>query len=262
MTAFVADFHYSFNMKPKQEEMDAIVRQMFQAIQTQAHLDSTLLVLAGDHGMNEGGNHGGSAPGETSPALVFISPKLKAITSGSPCPTSPSQDFDYYDKVEQSDLAATLAGLLGFPVPLNNLGIVLPQILHMWPKEEDRVQLLLRNALQILDIVRAKYSHPIFHGSLDEIDCQGSLSDELELACLWKEASQALNVDHAQSEPLAASAALLKVSLPNFFSGIGALMVNVVLQTCARDLEHHSEQLQDRVPYSGYRRGVGGGLPV
>ncbi|KAL1304381.1 hypothetical protein AAFC00_003382 [Neodothiora populina] len=68
------------HMLPKQEEMDGIVYDIYEAIDTLPHLDNTLLVLAGDHGMNAGGNHGGSAAGETSPALVFISPKLRQIT--------------------------------------------------------------------------------------------------------------------------------------------------------------------------------------
>ena len=119
-------------MLPKQIEMDGIVKDIYEAIQNEAHLESTLFVLCGDHGMNDGGNHGGSAPGETSPALVFMSPKLKTITNGTKCPTIPTQDFDYYTKIEQSDIAPTLAGLLGFPVPLNNLGVFIPEFLSFW----------------------------------------------------------------------------------------------------------------------------------
>ena len=121
-------------MKPKQAEMDEIVRIIYDAMRTKDHLLSTLLILCGDHGMNDGGNHGGAGEGETSPALVFVSPKMKAITDGAPCPASATTPggFDYYAKVEQSDIAPTLAGLLGFPVPLNNLGVFVPQMLRFW----------------------------------------------------------------------------------------------------------------------------------
>ena len=119
-------------MIPKQKEMDGVVKQIYEAMKKQPHLQSTLFVLCGDHGMNDGGNHGGSAPGETSPALVFISPKLFPISNALESPTHARQDFDYYDKVEQSDITPTLAGLLGFPVPLNNLGVFIPQFLKMW----------------------------------------------------------------------------------------------------------------------------------
>lgn len=121
-------------MIPKQIEMDGIVKQIYEAIESKPALKSTLLVLCGDHGMTDGGNHGGSAPGETSPALVFISPKMKQISNGLVAPTEPKDEFNYYTKIEQSDIAPTLAGLLGFPVPLNNLGVFIPKFLEFWPR--------------------------------------------------------------------------------------------------------------------------------
>lgn len=123
-------------MLPKQKEMDGMVKQIYEAIESKSHLGSTLLVLCGDHGMNDGGNHGGSAPGETSPALVFISPKLKTLYKGKESPTLPREEYDYYNKVEQSDIAPTLAALLGFPVPLNNLGVLIPELLKFWSRGE------------------------------------------------------------------------------------------------------------------------------
>jgi ethanolamine phosphate transferase 2 subunit G len=123
-------------MVPKQREMDGIVKQIYEALETKSYLKSTLLVLLGDHGMNDAGNHGGSAPGETSPALVFISPKLKTISAGFEAPAPFRDDFQYYSTVEQSDIAPTLAGLLGFPVPQNNLGAFIPKFLTFWPKSE------------------------------------------------------------------------------------------------------------------------------
>lgn len=121
-------------MIPKQSEMDGIVKQIYQAMVTNDHLNSTLLVLCGDHGMNDAGNHGGSAPGETSPALVFISPKLEQISQGLEAPAPFQDDFKYYSTVEQSDIAPTLAALLGFPVPRNNLGAFIPAFLPFWEK--------------------------------------------------------------------------------------------------------------------------------
>ena len=120
-------------MISKQAEMDGVIRKVYGAIEKENHLQSTLLVLAGDHGMNDAGNHGGSAKGETSPALLFLSPKLKLISNGNNCPLYlPDGGFDYYETIEQSDIAPTLAGLLGFPVPLNNLGVFITQFLLLW----------------------------------------------------------------------------------------------------------------------------------
>jgi ethanolaminephosphotransferase len=119
-------------MLPKQREMDTIVRQIYTAISTHPHLQNTLLVLAGDHGMNSAGNHGGSTAGETSPALVFMSPKLREISSGRPTALLPTEDFQFYETVEQSDVVPTLAGLMGVPVPRNNLGAFVVEFLPFW----------------------------------------------------------------------------------------------------------------------------------
>ena len=120
-------------MRPKQQEMDAVVQQIFEAMESSAHLSRTLFVLCGDHGMNDGGNHGGSSEGETSSALLFISPLFQSVSSGLPCPTEPTLEaFHYYTKVQQSDIAPSLAALLGLPIPLNSLGVTISGVLGLW----------------------------------------------------------------------------------------------------------------------------------
>ncbi|KAI9677584.1 MAG: major facilitator super transporter protein [Caeruleum heppii] len=180
----------SVNMIPKQEEMDAIVREIYEAIEQQPQLQSTLLVLCGDHGMNDAGNHGGSAPGETSPALVFLSPKLKEISKSTKCPIEAVDEFQYYDAVEQSDLVPTLAGLLDFPVPLNNLGVFIPSFLGFWPEKRDQVQLLRNNAEQILRIVKATFQS--FKDDEVSQACRSSSSDIEDLECQWTQARRLL----------------------------------------------------------------------
>lgn len=121
-------------MIPKQKEMDFIVKQIYSSMEKEAHLSSALLVLCGDHGMNDGGNHGGASAGETSPALTFISPKFQDMGLVKAPLKSSSGEFDFYDIIDQSDIAPTLGGLLGFPVPMNNLGVFIPQFLPLWKK--------------------------------------------------------------------------------------------------------------------------------
>jgi ethanolaminephosphotransferase len=123
-------------MVVKQREMDGIIRQIYTAMESEDHLRSTLFVFCGDHGMNDAGNHGASSPGETSPALVFMSPKLRDLKSNLPSPVPEVESFQYYSTVEQSDLAPTLAALLGFPVPKNNLGALIPEFLPFWPNSK------------------------------------------------------------------------------------------------------------------------------
>ncbi|KAI1766036.1 alkaline phosphatase-like protein [Hypoxylon sp. FL1150] len=177
------------NMIPKQQEMDGIVRTIYEAIATQPHLRSTLLVFCGDHGMNDAGNHGASSPGETSPALVFVSPKLKSISKSLKVPADFVEDFQYYSVVEQSDLAPTLAALLGFPIPRNNLGSFMLDFLPFWPEKHDKLQILVRNARQILEIVAATYSSSTSLGKQYSPDCTRPNSPAEELSCEWQQLS-------------------------------------------------------------------------
>ncbi|KAF4506391.1 hypothetical protein G6O67_006481 [Ophiocordyceps sinensis] len=176
----------SANMLPKQREMDGIVETIYKAMESKHHLQSTLFVLCGDHGMNDAGNHGASSPGETSPALVFLSPKLRAISQKLSAPTRPGDEFDYYTTVEQSDIAPTIATLLGLPISKNNIGAFIPDFLPFWPRFDHQVQILLRNAQQILDIVTATFGEELFdiHGTMDP--CVLEVTSTHELACGWR----------------------------------------------------------------------------
>jgi ethanolaminephosphotransferase len=192
------------NMIPKQHEMDEIVKTIFKAMEKNEHHAKTLLVLAGDHGMNAGGNHGGSGPGETEPALLFASPQLRKMRreSGRDCPTAPKPgtEFHYYTKVQQSDLIPTLAGLMGFPVSLNSLGVFIPDFVALWP-DEDSTRLLRQNARQILRIVEALHGTDTFQAAVSTYQsdlasyvgrnkpCESTDEGLERLACLWAVAS-------------------------------------------------------------------------
>ncbi|EGR48836.1 uncharacterized protein TRIREDRAFT_61486 [Trichoderma reesei QM6a] len=179
----------STHMPAKQREMDGIVHQLYEALETKSHLKSTLLVLCGDHGMNDAGNHGASSPGETSPALVFLAPKLKEISSGYAAPERPKNEYDYYSMVEQSDISPTLAALLGFPISKNNLGAFIPEFLPFWPSSSDKVQILIRNARQILNVVTAAFGGELFDAQATVDPCASRATDVEELACEWRRIS-------------------------------------------------------------------------
>ena len=174
------------NMPAKQREMDGIVQQIYHAMGTYGHLQSTLLVLLGDHGMNEGGNHGANSAGEVSTALTFISPRFKQSFEGRACPAGFSDDFKYYDLVDQSDVAPTLAALLGFPIPKNSLGTIIPKMLDMWTNKTDRFKLLYHNAEQIQKVARATY--PEAFDTIPDLSACGdkdNLAQAQKLACKW-----------------------------------------------------------------------------
>ena len=187
-------------MVPKQREMDDIVERIFQALETKEHLASTLLVVCGDHGMNDAGNHGASSPGETSPALLFMSPKLKSISPRYPAPATPKDQFEYYSKVEQSDIAPTIAALLGFPIPKNNLGAFIPEFLQFWPASNDKIQILIRNARQILNIVTAAFGSDLFDASSSVDPCSHGKTQLNELACEWQKINVRANSLKAVNE--------------------------------------------------------------
>lgn len=203
------------NMLPKQQEMDSIVRLIYEAMESSDHHANTLLILAGDHGMNAGGNHGGSGPGETEPALVLASPKFKSMkdVDHRDCPASPEEgtEFRYYDFIEQSDLVPTLAALMGMPVSRNSLGILARQVLGLWQPHQ-RCELLYQNAKQVLGIVHAAFGAATFQDQVasnqrteeisDFITCEGK-SEGLEgLACRWSQVEHLTGRAKTDSERL------------------------------------------------------------
>ncbi|PYH66052.1 mannose-ethanolamine phosphotransferase LAS21 [Aspergillus vadensis CBS 113365] len=173
-------------MTTKQQEMDSIVANIYTSMEQQQHLQSTLFVLCGDHGMNDAGNHGGSSVGETSPALLFISPKFQALDILRQSPTDSHSDFQYYRTVEQTDITPTLAGLLGLPIPLNSLGVFIPELLDLWETRSQRIDVLLSNSRQILRKMKETFPNHNFDISSVKFACDTGPLVGVDLAlCAW-----------------------------------------------------------------------------
>ena len=242
------------NMLPKQKEMDGIVNKIYSAMELNSHLDDALLILVGDHGMNSGGNHGGSAPGETEPALVFISPKFKDLEKPAyVAPTEPKEgtEFEFYRKVAQNDVVPTLSALLGIPIPRNNLGIILPEVLAFWKDKTSStglnaaIELLYRNALQMLGIIKAKYGDagawsydPRKDGSI-AMDCNGLEEGEKRLICQWILVRDAITRSKQPGELVATGLHLNEVSTPNRLK-VTCADQHSVSNSCSRHIEHNS----------------------
>ncbi|KAH9256981.1 hypothetical protein BASA81_004802 [Batrachochytrium salamandrivorans] len=110
--------------------LEALIREMPQ--------DALLLVI-GDHGMTEDGNHGGASLEERSTAIFAYSPGRQL---------DPTRRVDM---VQQVDLAATLALLLDFPIPFGNLGFFIPGLLgEHHGNEQELLEMARVNAQQIL----------------------------------------------------------------------------------------------------------------
>ncbi|CAD6242077.1 unnamed protein product [Miscanthus lutarioriparius] len=131
-------------MTQKMKEMDDVIRRVHTA-SLQDNLDRTLLVVVSDHGMTEGGNHGGSSYEETDSLALFIGHSVE------------SPYCSPYDQKEalQVDLAPTLALLLGVPIPKNNFGVVLPELLNSLT-DDQKLRMLELNSWQILRLLQAQ----------------------------------------------------------------------------------------------------------
>ncbi|GAA5889616.1 hypothetical protein JCM8208_001076 [Rhodotorula glutinis] len=109
-------------MAPKHVEMDNVVERIYRHLERRDEADGqrSLLVLVGDHGMTEGGNHGGSTEAETSAALVLAVPSLN-LEQHKP-QVSRASPYQHFEVVQQIDLVPTLSVLFDLGVPRNSIG--------------------------------------------------------------------------------------------------------------------------------------------
>ncbi|XP_069780362.1 GPI ethanolamine phosphate transferase 3 isoform X2 [Narcine bancroftii] len=126
-------------MAEKLKQMNQMLRTLIATLQ-----NDTLLVVMGDHGMTETGDHGGDSEGEVDAALFIYSP----------LPMFEMKTVEDPKVVSQIDLVPTLALLLGIPIPYSNIGMVIPDMFTSLPKLDDNqhlehVKALCINAIQV-----------------------------------------------------------------------------------------------------------------
>lgn len=159
----------SLHMPIKLKEMDDVLKMMYES--TLDDDDSTLVVIMGDHGMNEVGNHGGSSKGETSPGLALVSRLFQSIEPKQDPIQSELQedDYEYHALIDQIDLVPTLSALLNFPIPKNNVGIIIPHVLNCWASDKKKKKVLLENCEQLFALCKAQHiSELSFYSALIE----------------------------------------------------------------------------------------------
>ncbi|GAA6004814.1 hypothetical protein JCM11491_002242 [Sporobolomyces phaffii] len=115
-------------MRPKQQEMDRVFERFYKSMEERDARDGgkSLLVLIGDHGMTEGGNHGGSAESETSSALLLAAPSLNATLPSWSTGSMQASSYRYHEVVQQVDLVPTLSVLFDLGIPKNSMGRLIP----------------------------------------------------------------------------------------------------------------------------------------
>ncbi|RNA38083.1 phosphatidylinositol class O [Brachionus plicatilis] len=122
--------------------------------------NETLLVIVGDHGMTETGDHGGDSQLELETALIFYSKKKNFIKKSG------------IEETRQINLTPTLALLLGIPIPFSNLGIVIDSMF------DNRLDSVSANYDQMVKFIRTYESHERL---IDDIDGLKSAGDSEEL---------------------------------------------------------------------------------
>jgi ethanolaminephosphotransferase len=130
-------------------------------------------------------------------AVLFASPSFPA-EDGLKSPVEPQSDFHYYTMIQQSDLVPTISTLLGWPVPRNNIGVLLKSFLRLWNSmlflmillsldRTDQLAVIGNNIVQISKLV--KFSRPDIFDSEYMSDC----SDEGDIGCSWSRCKSSWN---------------------------------------------------------------------
>ncbi|GMM33973.1 mannose-ethanolamine phosphotransferase [Saccharomycopsis crataegensis] len=110
----------NFEMVNKQKQMNEEMTKLIDSID-----DDTLLVIMGDHGMDQTGNHGGDSKLELESTLFLYSkkPVFPEIENASSQDRYNLADLDSdFKTINQIDFVPSYSMLLGIPIPFNNLG--------------------------------------------------------------------------------------------------------------------------------------------
>uniref|UniRef100_A0A8C0ARR2 Phosphatidylinositol glycan anchor biosynthesis class O n=1 Tax=Buteo japonicus TaxID=224669 RepID=A0A8C0ARR2_9AVES len=137
--------------------------------------NDTLLLVAGDHGMTETGDHGGDSEKEVNAALFVYS---KTPLFGTSPPEEP-------EAVPQVNLVPTVALLLGVPIPYSNIGEVMAELFsgdgdavsaalqqlsvyHINAKQVDRFLHSYSLVAQDLPAEQLQHLQELFSGAMEE----------------------------------------------------------------------------------------------
>ncbi|CAD8055281.1 unnamed protein product [Paramecium sonneborni] len=112
---------------------DGIIAQIYEKMS-----NDTILLITGDHGMANDGNHGGNSTEETNTLLFAIKKQGKFYPKYMESIPQLKDNYQstlvnqsqYIRKISQIDLVPTLAILLGIPIPYSNLGYLINEFFN------------------------------------------------------------------------------------------------------------------------------------
>ncbi|XP_032109747.1 GPI ethanolamine phosphate transferase 2 isoform X5 [Cebus imitator] len=129
----------------KLSEMDSVLMKIHTALLSKEREMAlpNLLVLCGDHGMSETGSHGASSMEEVNTPLILISSAFQRKLG----------DIRHATRVQQTDVAATLAIALGLPIPKDSVGSLLFPVVEGKPMRE-QLRFLHLNTVQLSKLLQ------------------------------------------------------------------------------------------------------------
>jgi len=154
-------------MSQRLQRMDHVLKKVVDGMD-----DDTLLLLFGDHGMTDDGNHGGSSYEEITSGLFAYS-KQASTTNDNLNKNSWDEEqgtFVVVDNVSlikqprlvrQIDLVPTLSLLLGIPIPFSSMGKIIPEF---FDHGNHLLTAFLLNSMQVIN-----YLLIYFGSSIDKV---------------------------------------------------------------------------------------------
>ena len=138
-------------VQPKLDEMGDIIKSVWAGLQGKTRAGQPpVMIILGDHGMADGGGHGGSSPSEVLVPCVIVCPDPGLLLdSGS-------------EVIHQVDLAPSLAMLTGVPIPSGSVGSVIDTVVRGLPAS-DKLDIIKHNAEHLHSIIKESGLTPDYH---------------------------------------------------------------------------------------------------
>ncbi|KAJ4749279.1 GPI ethanolamine phosphate transferase 2 [Rhynchospora pubera] len=130
-------------MVQKLEQINAILQNVTDIMNSQKHLENTMLIVMGDHAQTLNGDHGGGTSEEVETCLFAWMPRslpssISSIFHPSTCGLGLNGKNICTSTMQQLDFAVSISALLGIPFPFGSIGRVNPELYALSPGSWDR----------------------------------------------------------------------------------------------------------------------------
>ncbi|KAI4351498.1 hypothetical protein L6164_005864 [Bauhinia variegata] len=195
--------------------VDHVAESVYNLLQDYFKDNRTAYIFTADHGMSDKGSHGDGHPTNTDTPLVawgagISYPKPISSSNHSDCgfrfvdnhvhdsPTPKEWGLQGIERVDvnQADIAPLMSTLLGQPCPVNSVGSLPLDYIHMTKAEE--VEAVLANTKQILNQFlrksHIKQSHSLYFKPFKPLSPYSSILDKIEDLILARDYEAAMNL--------------------------------------------------------------------